>query len=177
MSELKIAARYAKSLFDFAQQQNVIELVKEDILLLQRTLRENIVLQAVLRNPIVPQDKKLKILDSLFISRMQSVTISFFKLLVKKGRSDVLKLITQAFLTQYNTTNSIIRASFVVSEGCSEALQDNVRKIVKQATGKNVILETTIDSTLLGGFILTVEDRQVDASILGKLNRLRRSLR
>ena len=107
MSELKIAARYAKSLFDFAQQQNVIELVKEDILLLQRTLRENIVLQAVLRNPIVPQDKKLKILDSLFISRMQSVTISFFKLLVKKGRSDVLKLITQAFLTQYNTTNSI----------------------------------------------------------------------
>jgi len=176
MSELKIAARYAKSLFDFAQQQNVIELVKEDMLLLQRTLRDNIVLQAVLRNPIVPQDKKLKILDSLFISRVQSVTISFFKLLVQKGRSDVLKLITQAFLTQYNTTNSIIRASFVVSEACSEVLQDNVRKIIKQATGKNVILETTIDSTLLGGFILTVEDRQVDASILGKLNRLRRSL-
>ena len=62
MSSHRASVRYAKSVLELAQEQNSLEKVKEDMLLITKTINENRELDVVLKNPIVPADKKKGIL-------------------------------------------------------------------------------------------------------------------
>jgi F-type H+-transporting ATPase subunit delta len=87
MSELTVATRYAKSLIDLAVEQKSLEETKKDMLLFSQTLRANFQLQAVLANPIVAHNKKIKILEAIFGGKVSKVTDSFFKIMINKSRS------------------------------------------------------------------------------------------
>src|SRR3546814_16420826 len=81
-------SRYAKSLIDLAQEQGNLEVVKQDMEQFVGTLRANPELQAVLKNPIMKQDKKRSILDALFENKIHPSIVAFFHIMVRKGRAD-----------------------------------------------------------------------------------------
>jgi len=83
MSEFKVASRYAKSLIDLAQEQGNLELVKQDMEQFVMTLRASSELQAVLKNPIMKQDKKRNILDALFGGKIHPSIVAFFHIMVR----------------------------------------------------------------------------------------------
>ena len=78
MSEIRVATRYAKSLIDLAIERNELERVKQDIDLFIAATKASSELVAVLKNPIVPIDKKLKIVRGLFGEQVNKTTQSFF---------------------------------------------------------------------------------------------------
>ncbi len=89
----KAAARYAKSLIDLSTEQNALEEMKNDMVLFEEVVDNNSELEAILKNPIVPLDKKLGILNDVFGSKIHKITQSFLKLVVNKGRAGIyLKL-------------------------------------------------------------------------------------
>src|SRR5689334_15319825 len=111
MSELTVASRYAKSLIDLAQEEKALEAIRKDMELFTHTLRDNHQLQAVLANPIIAHDKKVKILEALFKGKVHKVTDSFFKIMVNKSRAEVLYATAREFINQYNMIKHIFRAS------------------------------------------------------------------
>ena len=173
MSELTVATRYAKSLIDLAVENKSLEETKKDMEFFSQTLRANHELQAVLANPIVAHGKKIKILEAIFGGKVSKATDSFFKIMINKSRSAILYPASKEFINQYNIIKHIVRAYVTSATPLSD---DNKKKIVAEleaATGGGIELHTKVDTSLIGGFVLTVGDRQVDASISSSLNRLK----
>ena len=174
MSELTVASRYAKSLIDLAQEQNNLEAINNDMNFFLHTLKANPQLKAVLGNPIISQSKKIQILADIFSGKVDKLSISFFNIMVNKGRGEVLYATAQEFNNQYNIIKHITKATVVSATALSEANKSKLLDEVKAAVGGEVILDAKTDSSLIGGFVLTVGDRQVDTSIANSLKKLKK---
>ena len=86
MADQQVAARYAKSLLDLAQEQGTLAALKEDMDLLANTMAGSRDLRLLLRNPIVKHDKKLSILTALFQGKVSEMLMRFFQILTSKNR-------------------------------------------------------------------------------------------
>lgn len=177
MSENKAASRYAKSLIDLSTERNAFEEIKNDMVLLEQVIGENHELEAILKNPIVPLDKKAGILDNLFGNKVNEVTRAFFKLVVSKGRSGILFETSKAFIAQYNAIKGIVTAYVTSATELTAESRAEIVSIVKRESGANkVVIKEKVDDELIGGFILKVGDRQFDASIASSLSKLKKEL-
>jgi len=174
MSEFKVASRYAKSLIDLAQEQGNLDEIKVEMEQFMEVLKSNSELLAVLRNPIIKQDKKINILDGVFQGKLNPLVVSFFHLLIKKGRGEVLFSTSQEFIREYNEVKGIVKATVTSAAPMSETNLGTLRDQISKQINATIILENKVDPALIGGFIVTVGDRQIDTSILGKLNKLER---
>ena len=174
MSEFKVASRYAKSLIDLSQEQGVLEAVKQDMEQFVGVLQSNKELQAVLRNPIVKQDKKENILDSLFATKIHASITAFFHIMVRKGRAGILYPTAKEFIREYNEVKGIVHATVTSATTLSAANLDALKAAISKEIGKEVILHNDVDASLIGGFLVRVGDRQIDATIAGRLQQLER---
>ncbi|MES2873287.1 MAG: ATP synthase F1 subunit delta [Bacteroidota bacterium] len=174
MSEIQVASRYAKSLIDLAGEQSSVEEIKGDIELFLETCRENPELQAILKNPIISLDKKANILDGLFSGKVHEMILSFFKIVIRKGRAEILFATAKEFITQYNVIKNVVKATVTSASPLSKENISQIEDVVKQSTQGEVILTSHVDPKLIGGFILKVGDKQFDTSISSKLNKLRK---
>jgi F-type H+-transporting ATPase subunit delta len=174
MSEITVASRYAKSLIDLAQEQSALEATKQDMTFFVDTLKANSELQAVLRNPIISHDKKNKVLQAIFGGKVSSSTSAFFKIMVDKSRAEILYPTGKEFVNQYNLKNNIVTAKVVSAVALSEANKQQIISEVKSLTNGQVILQEQVDASLIGGFVLTVGDRQIDTSVSTSLQKLKK---
>ena len=172
MSIFTVASRYAKSLLDLAQEQGQLDTVKGDIDGVISVLKSNHELLAVLKNPIISGDKKRQILASLFEGKISPVILSFFYILVNKGRADILLEIAQEFVREYNEVKGVVNASVTSAAALSAANLAELQKTIAAEVKAEITLKNIVDPTLIGGFVVRVGDRQIDASIAGKLNKL-----
>jgi F-type H+-transporting ATPase subunit delta len=171
----KAGARYAKSLIDLSTEQNALEEIKNDMAFFEQVVDDNSELEAILKNPIVPLDKKAGILSDLFGSKVHQITNSFLKLVVNKGRSAILFDTAKQFIAQYNAIKGIVTAEVTTAIALTDVSKAEVVALVKKEIGANeVIVKEKVDEKLIGGFILKVGDKQFDASIASGLNKLKK---
>lgn len=171
----KAGARYAKSLIDLSTEQNALEAIKNDMLFFEEVVDANSELEAILKNPIVPLDKKAGILNDIFAKNVHQITNSFLKLVVNKGRSAILFDTAKQFISQYNAIKGIVTAEVTSAIALTEANKLEIVSLVKKELGANeVIIKEKVDDKLIGGFIIKVGDKQFDASISGGLHKLKK---
>lgn len=174
MSEIQVASRYAKSLIDLAEEQNALEKARGDVEFFISTLKKNPTLQAVLKNPIIGPDKKAAILSGVFGSNVHQLILEFFKIVVRKGRSEILYATALEFVNEYNRRKNIVKAYITSAAPLSDENKSEIEKVIGQTTKGQVLLNTKVDPKLIGGFVLQVGDRQVDASLANQINKLRK---
>ncbi|MFD2161170.1 ATP synthase F1 subunit delta [Paradesertivirga mongoliensis] len=174
MSEIQVASRYAKSLIDLAEEQNSLEAVKADIESFVNVTRQSSQLQAVLKNPIIGIDKKKAILSQLFGPNSSKVVLSFFNIVVAKGRAEILYATAKEFMNEYNRRQGVLTAVVTSAAPLTEEQKSKIVSLVIEATNKKIVLETNIDPELIGGFVLKVGDKQVDTSIASSLTKLKK---
>ena len=175
MSEIKVAGRYAKSLIDLAVENNGLAESYNDMVLFEKVVDETPELEAILKNPIVPLDKKVGILNGVFADKVGKLTLTFFKIVVNKGRSAILFATAKQFIKQYNEIKGIVTADVTSATVLSADAKAQIIETVKKELGANeVIVNEEIDEKLIGGFILKVGDKQFDASIASGLNKLKK---
>jgi F-type H+-transporting ATPase subunit delta len=176
MSVGTVASRYAKSLIELAEEQNVVEKVYQDMLLFKQIAAENRGLMLALKSPVVRHEKKLAILKAVFEKNVDPVSFSIFNIITRKNRESILDAIAEEFVGLYNRYKGIQRASVTTSIPLSPTLRSQFKKMVTDATGMTVELEEKIDEKLIGGYLLRVGDRQIDASLKSRLNELKLEL-
>lgn len=178
MNESRVASRYAKSLLDLSVEQNVVEDVVKDMQLFYDICEQTPQLARVMKNPIVPHEKKSAILDSLLKGRVNKMSLAFFNIIVRKKRESYLYFIAKEFLKQYRFYKGIETAEVVTTYPLSEDQRTVFSNIVKEISGgKNVQLTEIVDETIIGGFVLRLEDRKIDQSVRAKLSRLRNNFK
>ena len=176
MSESTVAIRYAKSLISLAQEQKVVEAVYDDMLFFKKTADENRGLMLALRSPVVRHEKKMSLLREIFKSRVNPVSYSIFEIITKKNRESIIYAIADEFVKLYDESKGIVVAHVTTATTLTDGLRAEFSKVVAEATGKIVQIEEKTDERLIGGYVLRVGDRQIDASIRKQLNDLKLSL-
>jgi F-type H+-transporting ATPase subunit delta len=166
MPNPRLAARYAKSLLDLAIEKGQLERVYADMLWLQSVCRSNRDFVNLLKSPVVPGDKKIKILQAVAGDKISSLATSFNTLLIEKNRENNLPEITAAFISQYKNYKNIHTVRLTTATAASDTVKTAIISQVRKTAGiEHIELEEKIDKNLIGGFVLQVGDRLVDASI------------
>jgi F-type H+-transporting ATPase subunit delta len=166
MKQVRIAGRYAKSLIELAQEQNQLDTVYNDMQYLQAACKTSKEFYSMLQSPIIKADKKEKIVSAITEGKISNLTHTFNKLVISKGREVFLPEIAQAFIGQYKDIKNIVTATLTTATEASPAMQEQIKVKVAQALpGKAVELVTKIDESIIGGFILEVGGKVVNASI------------
>ncbi len=173
MRNPRIAGRYAKSLIGLAVEKNQLEQIYKDMLYLQ-SLTLNRDFANLLRSPIIQPDKKLSIVNAVVGGKLTEITAGFTRLLIKKGREEVLPEIITSFIEQYKKHKNIYTVKLTTAVPVSDQLKQSiVKKIQGQSSMQNIDLVTEVQESIIGGFQLEIGDTLVDASIAYDLNKIK----
>lgn len=174
MADARVASRYVKSLLGLAVEQGVLEAVNTDMQFFDRVCHSNRDFVLMLKSPIIRHEKKKEILNKLFLGKVHPLTMSIIEILTKKNREPLLPSIATEFHNAYNVYKGIGKASVTSTVPIDAELRSELVALVKKLSNKTQIeLEEKVDKDLIGGFILNVGDRQIDASIKNKLKVLK----
>ena len=166
MNNPRLAIRYAKSLVDLSTSEGKLEEVYKDMNFLQSVCKSNPDFVAVLRSPIIKEDKKNKIIDAITTGRINKLSSLFINLLASKGRESNLPEIISSFIEQYNEIRGIHKVKITTATELSEDMrQVFISKIKSSARIENIELESAVNEELIGGFVLEMEGKLVDSSI------------
>ncbi len=170
MNNPRLAGRYARSLLDLAIEQNILEAVLADVKKLSSITVGNRDFAALLRSPVVPSDKKGKIIDAVIEGKVSNLTFSFVQLITRKSRESYLPEIVKAFVEQYNELKNIHRIKLTTATPISEELKTAIVNKVKADAGiENIELEALVQEELIGGFKMEMGGTLVDATVLHDL--------
>ncbi|MGE0770236.1 MAG: ATP synthase F1 subunit delta [Cyclobacteriaceae bacterium] len=177
MASTRVASRYVKSLLGLAVEKGALEEVHKDMQLFSKTCNESYEFVMLLRSPIVKHDKKKAILDELFKGKVHNLTLAIFDIITRKNREPLLPMIAHEFHDAYNEHKGIGKATITTTIPMDKQLRNEVEAIVKKLNNKKQIeLTEKVDEELIGGFVLQVEDKQIDASVKNKLKSLKVTL-
>ena len=174
MPNPRLAARYAKSLIDLANETNQLESVYRDMLYLQAVCKESREFLALMRSPVVKADKKVAIVEAVTRGKISELTDSFNRLMITKGRESYLPEISSAFIDQYKHQKGIHTIKLTTAVPVTEEVKAQLINQVQQQTNMgNIDLKASVNEEIIGGFVLEMGDQLVDASILYDLNKIK----
>jgi F-type H+-transporting ATPase subunit delta len=174
MTESRVASRYVKSLLGLAEEQKALEQVHADMQLLSSVCKSSREFANMLHSPVIKHEKKLTILKAIFQGKVNKLTMAIIEMLTKKNREPLLPAIAAEFHNAYNVHKGIQKASVSTTFILDGKMKAEIEHLAKKISGKNQIdLEQKINKDLIGGFILNVGDKQIDASIKSKLKSLK----
>jgi len=173
MADLRVASRYVKSLLGLAVERGVLEEVHKDMQLFSKVCKDNRNLVALLRSPVIRHENKRAILNKIFKGKVNDLTMSMIIIVTQKNREPILPAMAEEFHNAYNVYKGIGKAYLTTTVPADKELLSVMEEIAKQlASKKSIEMKTSVDPNLLGGFVLNVGDRQIDASIRSKLRTL-----
>ncbi len=176
MAAARASKRYAKALIGLAEERNAVEAIQEDmngLIELCKNSREFVVM---LESPIVTHEKKLTVLEKIFQGKVHEITMAFFKLITKKSREASLLDIAKAYITLYNEYIGLAIAEVQSAVPLTKEVRTSIIQRVAKATGKDIQLNETINEDLIGGFVLRLDDKQIDSSVKSQLLSLKKQL-
>jgi F-type H+-transporting ATPase subunit delta len=174
MAESRVAARYVKSLLGLAVERGVIEEVHKDMLLFSAVCAQNRAFTVMLRSPVIRHEKKRAILEGVFKGKVNKLTMAIIDIITRKNREPILPAIAIEFHNAYNEYKGIGQAYLTTTIPVDAELRKSIETVVKKLSDKKQVeIEEKVDKELIGGFILNVGDRQIDASIRSKLSRMK----
>lgn len=175
MQHSRLAGRYAKSLVDLAAERNQLEAVFNDMVYLQSVCSKSREFLNLVKSPIITADQKLKAFDAVNAGKISDLTSMFTHLLIKKGREKELPEIVAAFIQQYKRLKEIFEVKLTTAVPVGEEVKNAILSRLKADTAMQQIeLETLVDESLIGGFVLEMGDKLVDASILHDLKAVKK---
>lgn len=172
MDEGLIARRYAKAMFHYAQELNIADVMYGKMKLFEKNYMAYPNLQKALLNPLLSPKDKERLLSTAIGIEPEDAYIQCIRLLIKNHREMYMRSICLMFQKIYRTENGIIRVKIITAMELSETTVEKIKEFVRRHTDKAIEFVHKIDPSIIGGFILQVDSRQLDASLAKELKAL-----
>ena len=168
-----IARRYAKALVQLGSEGGLIDKFREELAVIDRLFSANAELRAAFANPAFTAEQKKEIMKGLVAKAQSSELVAnFLLLLVDKNRVAFLDQIVQTYEkladVHSGVIRPVIRTAFALDANQVTAIQGALEK----STGKKVVPQVTVDSSLLGGVVTQIGDTAYDSSVKTQLKRI-----
>ena len=178
MNNGRISVRYARALFQLAQEQGCEEAVYNG---LTRVVHNYLLAIAqfneVLANPMVTKEEKTKLVEMAIGEPLHETLKQFIAFVTDQKREDKMFFIAVKYLEMYRTKHHILRTSVTTATELSESSYEKIKSFVKQTFDADAEIDVRIDPSIIGGFILDIEHSRMDASVEGQLNALKNKLK
>jgi F-type H+-transporting ATPase subunit delta len=173
----KIASPYARALFDFSVEKNIMHQITADFQNLEIFLDKTPELTEYLNNPIVSKEAKREILAKTLKSQVNTETFKFLMVLVNRDRINLLRVIIARYLELVYETASI-KTIEVSTAFPFTYLQKNtlVQKLKELTNAREVRLVITVDPNLIGGFLIKTNSKIIDFTVKNQLQKLAKHL-
>jgi len=178
MSSGSLAKRYARAVFELADEAKQVERVGKDLQDVSSMWSSSSELQELFKNPGFAADVRKQVLTDLATRAALSPTVRNTLLyLSDRGRLSALPLIAQTYARLAEEKAGGVRAEVISASPLTEAYYQSLQRTLEQATGKKVTIEKKTDPSLIAGVVTRVGDQVFDGSVRNRLNELRDSLR
>lgn len=177
MNDSRLAARYARALFQLAKEHDQVETVKQDLSKITGLLVDSTEFRWLLESPVIKSSEKARIVKHSLAGAIEPLTLDFLLLLISHRREINLSSTCRMFMELYKADQGILEASVESAVAVDSEFLETLTRRLEASSHRKIEMKTVTNENLIGGFILTLEDQQLDASVQSKLKRIRQELR
>lgn len=171
MNNGKISTRYARALLYSAKEKHSEDKVYIDICLLNKAFFDFPELKHAISSPTITDEDKMKLLTTAVGKDANAETLLFIKFIIQKKREDYMPFIGLMYERLYNEEKRIVLSTVTTAVEIPKETASAITSYISKLRNATVELRTKTDSSIIGGFILDIEDNRMDASIKGQLSK------
>jgi F-type H+-transporting ATPase subunit delta len=169
-----VGGRYASALFELAQESGVVDAVGAQLDTFGAMIEGSDDLQRLIRNPVFTAEEQVAAVGALLAkAKVTGLAANFIGLVARKRRLFALPGMIAAYRQLVADAKGVVRAEVTVAEAPSAAQLKDIAAALKEAAGKEVTIDLKIDPSLIGGLVVKMGSKMVDASLKTKLNSIR----
>lgn len=168
-----VAASYSDALFALAEEEHKLDTYKEQLCFVNGQVQEHKEFLYVLTHPKIHKDEKKHTLEIVFGSSIEHTLLNFLKLLIDKGRFMSLRDITKEFVKRYNEVNGIVVAYVRSATELSDDETKRLKAMLEKKLSKTVDMRKSVDSSLLAGLRIKINDMVLDNTALSRMENLK----
>ena len=173
-----VAGRYALALYELAQESGAIEPTSGELERFQNLLDSSEDLSRLVKSPVFSADEQETALQAIFnTAGINGHAAKLILLLAKNRRLSAVGDVIQAYRSLIARARGEVTADVTSAEPLTAAQVDSLKKDLAQAIGRNVTLVTRTDESLIGGLIVKIGSRMIDASLKTKLQNLKLTMK
>ena len=165
----QIGNAYAQGLYALAREEQLEGKILEELESLQSIFAQETGYIALLASPNLNKEERAGLLDEAFRGKVQPYLLNFLKLLTEKGYIRHFSDCCKAYRNLYNEEHGILSVKAVSAVVLTEAQKSRLAEKLSAITGKQVLLETKVDPSCLGGIRLDYDGKRVDGTVAGRL--------
>jgi F-type H+-transporting ATPase subunit delta len=171
----RAARRYAEAAFELATRDKTHDAWRDGLAFAAAVLGDPRIARAA-GDPGQPFAERRKLVDQLLEKHVSSGVANLVRLLAQRGRLEMLPLIAAQFQRLLNRERGIVEATVTSARSIDAAEAEALKARIQTMTGADVALTSVVDPALIGGLTVRVGDTLLDASVRGRLERLREQL-
>jgi F-type H+-transporting ATPase subunit delta len=171
----EIAAVYARSLFEVAQEQNKLDTIREQLGVFADALSDNRELQVFFFSPYFSTTEKEDGLDRA-VSDAEPILVNFLKLLIENHRTPVIFRVRRVVDELWQQENKLLPVTVTSAVELDQATVSQIGDRIAEQTGRKVELSAIVEPDILGGLVVRVGNSILDASIRNRLEQLRKQV-
>ncbi|MBS4200694.1 F0F1 ATP synthase subunit delta [Bacillus sp. FJAT-49732] len=176
MSQNIVAERYALALFQLAKEHNLVQQIEEELRVVRKSVSENASFITLLTSPNLSLHEKKNVLQTVFTNVSPFVSHTLQLLIDRHRQSDILD-VAEAFIELANKENGVAEATVYSTRPLTATEVESISASFAPKVGRRSLnIENIVDTNLLGGLKIRIENRIYDGSLRGKLDRLERTL-
>ena len=173
----KAAIPYARALYDFSVEQNLMHQITADFQNLEVFLTETPDLTVYLNNPVVGKAKKQELLDKALKTQLNQETFKFLSILIKRDRINLIQPIITSYLNLVYELASIKMIEVSTAVAFTNLQKNTLIKKLKELTNaREIRLAINVDSSLIGGFLIKTNSKVIDFTVKNQLQLLAKHL-
>ena len=178
MDNGRISVRYARALFELAQEQGCEDAVYDSLSRFTHNYFLAIAqFNEALSDPLIAKEEKVKLVEMAIGEPMHDTLKQFVAFVADQKREDKMTFIAMKYMEMYREKHNILSTQVTTATELSEISYEKIKAFIKQTFGADAEMDVKIDPSLIGGFILDIENTRMDASVAGQLNVLKNKLK
>lgn len=172
-----IADRYADALTELIKSgQLTYDKASQDLNFVESTLNQSADLDEFLKNPLVSLEDKKDVINKVFSSEIDGLTVNFLKVLVDKDRFASYRDVVGSYNETLDKINNISRVKVTSAVELSEEAKNRLKEKLESKLQKTVTLDWEISSEIIAGLVIKMGDNVIDSSLKNKLEDLSKNI-
>jgi|SRR5215218_2614 len=167
------AVAYARSILELANERQQAAEFGQELAAVGELLKQNPSFAAFLADPGIGANERTAALDKLFRGRLSPLVMNLLSVLNARGRLNLLGAVADAYADLLDEQIGNVEVDVTVAQRLEPSQLEQVRQRVSQALGRNAVVHQYVDPEIIGGLVLRVEDRLIDASVKSQLEAMR----
>jgi F-type H+-transporting ATPase subunit delta len=176
MDQSAITVRYAKAIFELAKEKNLLPTLKKDIEMIASICKDSTEFILLLESPIIKTSKKTELITSIFNEKVHQLTLNFLNLITQNKREIHIPGICRNFLALTRKDQNIKSAVLTTASEIDTETIKKIEQLMEKELDAKIELSTQINTKIIGGMILRLEDKQYDASVATQLKKIKQKL-